>query len=273
MFALLSFFTDPRRARGLHADFDNPPRWWDSQPRRAGEVCTFLPMSLQATYDALRAQAVRQLTQGQPDLDPLLRAAAGPDTRRGLTLLARPPARITAVLEEVMADFRRTEPDQYYYPATDIHLTVLSIISCHPGFTLAKINPADYSQAIRAIIPFISPFTVRYYGLTASPGAILAQGFPEGIELAKLRERIRFFFQHADFLHSIDQRYSIQTAHSTLIRFRSNLLDTKQLLNKLKRYEQYFIGTFEINALELVYNDWYQRAENTVVLDKYLLSS
>ncbi|TDN39467.1 mutarotase [Hymenobacter sp. UV11] len=227
-------------------------------------------MPLQATYDALRQAALPRLGRGEAELDPLIDSPQ--DTRRGITLLARPSAPITAALAEMMAEFQLTEPAQYYYPPTDIHLTILSIISCYPDFKLHEINPASYRCALRQIIQFIPPFRLTYQGLTASASGILAQGFPQGKELEELRTDIRNLFQDSDLQQSIDKRYSIQTAHSTIIRFKTPLQNPAKLLANLKKYERHFFGTFEVNKLELVYNDWYQRARNTVVLDEYLLS-
>lgn len=227
-------------------------------------------MNLQDYYDAMRATAVRQLAQGQAELDPLLDAPA--DDRRGITLLARPPARITAALEAILDDFRRTEPHQYYYPAADVHLTVLSIISCYRGFELPMIDAAAYRAAVREIVGPVRPFSVTFSGLTASAGGIIVQGTPLGSGLAELRDRTRAYFQQSRLQQSIDQRYSIQTAHSTVIRFRSNILGTNALLAKIEKYQHHFIGTFEVNEVELVFNDWYQRAENTVLLEKYSLA-
>ncbi|UOQ70392.1 2'-5' RNA ligase family protein [Hymenobacter cellulosilyticus] len=226
-------------------------------------------MNLPAYYAAMRQAAFQQLRQGLPELDPLLHSAA--DTRRGITLLARPPAAIAAAIEQVLADIRQTEPEQYYYPAADLHLTVLSIISCYRGFTLQAIDPALYQQAVQAIVQPVRPFTVRFAGLTASPGAILVQGFPVGEGLSELRSRVREFFRHSSLQQSIDQRYSIQTAHATVARFTSPLHNPARLIQKIEQYEHHVFGDFEVGAVELVFNDWYQRAGTTVLLGKYPL--
>jgi 2'-5' RNA ligase len=228
-------------------------------------------MDLQAHYDDMRRTAFGKLAHGEATLDMLLDSAH--DTRRGITLLARPPARITSLIEELLADFQQLEPDQYYYPSSDIHLTILSIISCYQGFTLDAINPEEYQQAISTILQHIPPFRIRFTGLTASPGGIIVQGFPEDTGLQYLREQIRRYFLASNLQQSIDQRYSIQTAHSTVIRFRKKLVDPARLLQTIERYERFTIGLFEINILELVYNDWYQRQEHTLLLEAYPLAS
>jgi 2'-5' RNA ligase len=226
-------------------------------------------MNLPEQYATMRQAALRQFAQGAAEVDALL--GAPHDTRRGLTLLARPPAAVTARLETMLADFRQAEPEQYYYPATDIHLTILSIISCYPGFSLQAINPEEYRRALRGILQAARPFTIRYAGLTASPGGIMVQGFPQDGALASLRQTIREFFQHADLPHSIDQRYRLQTAHSTVIRFKKPLANPVALLEEVSKYQAQDFGSFKIASVELVYNDWYQQAAHTVLLEKYPL--
>jgi 2'-5' RNA ligase len=228
-------------------------------------------MDLQAHYDAMRQDAFQKLARGEADLDPLLNSAH--DTRRGITLLARPPARIKTIIEELLTDFQQLEPSQYYYPASDIHLTILSIISCYQGFTLNTIDPEEYKRAVRTILQHTSPFRIRFTGLTASPGGIIVQGFPEDTGLQSLRHQVRRYFQASGLQQSIDQRYSIQTAHATVVRFRNKLANPARLRQVIERFEHYNIGSFEVDTLELVYNDWYQRQENTILLEAYPLAS
>jgi 2'-5' RNA ligase len=226
-------------------------------------------MDLAAHYNTLRQAALPRLALGAAELDTLLDSAL--DTRRGLTVLARPPAAITAAVEALLVDFSRIEPAQYYYPATDLHLTILSLISAHAGFSLAAIEPAAYVQAVGEALQAAAPFAIRYAGLTAVPGGVLVQGFPQDEGLQNLREALRAHFRHAGLAHSIDQRYRLQTAHSTVIRFRRPLANPARLVAALERSQQTFIGTFEVSTVELVFSDWYQRAQHTQLLATYSL--
>ncbi|GAA4051152.1 hypothetical protein GCM10022409_42400 [Hymenobacter glaciei] len=225
--------------------------------------------NLQAHYNAMREAAIQRLAQGDAELDPLIDYEA--NLRMGITLLTRPAASITAAIEAMLADFRLTEPEQYYYPASDIHLTILSIISCYSGFKLTDISSVEYVEALRNILHNVRPFTITFTGLTASPGGIMVQGFAADNALNGLRDELRLFFRASGFQQSIDQRYSIQTAHTTVLRFRSKLRNGPALLKKLEQYQYHPFGSFEVNVLELVYNDWYQRAANTVLLERYAL--
>jgi 2'-5' RNA ligase len=227
-------------------------------------------MDLIQHYDAMRRAAFDQLQQQGPSVDSLIDSAQ--DTRRGITLLARPAEGITAKIAAVLADFHQSEPDQYYYPVSDIHLTVLSIISCYPGFALNDINVEAYQDTASAIARQTAPFAIRFSGLTASPSGVMVQGMPLGEGLKHLREETRRFFRKSGLQQSIDLRYTLQTAHATVIRFKSGLLNTAAFIKKVEQYEGLDFGVFTVDAVELVYNDWYQRAANTVLLGKYSLS-
>ncbi|MFD1466731.1 2'-5' RNA ligase family protein [Hymenobacter caeli] len=228
-------------------------------------------MDLPAHYDAMRTAAIAAIARGEAEIDNLIDSPH--DTRYGLTLLARPPARVTSAIEGLLADFRRIEPDQYYYPAADTHLTVMSIISCYDGFQLAMIDPIKYVDLVGTITRNARPFRVKFAGLTASAGSVIVQGFPWGDGLETLRQDVREAFRSAGLQQSIDQRYSIQTAHATVIRFRKPLLDAARVLAAIEKYRAWPIGTFEVDRVELVANDWYQRTANTVRLATYSLGS
>jgi hypothetical protein len=51
----------------------------------------------------------------------------GSDVRHGVNLIARPPRQIMAEMQRFYASMRRVEPNQYYYPLADLHLTVFEI--------------------------------------------------------------------------------------------------------------------------------------------------
>ena len=217
----------------------------------------------------MRVAACTQWRQGRAETDPLLDAPD--DTRRGLTLLLRPPAALLPAIEALSQELRALEPAQYFYPAADLHLTVLSLISCYPGFTLADIDPAAYQALVAGVLRQVPPFRIELRGLTAAPGSILLQGFPQDEGLAALRAALRLKFRASGLQQTIDQRYSIQTAHATLVRFRTSLRHLARLAALVERYAAQFIGTFEVASMELVFNDWYQRASHTVLLEKYQL--
>lgn len=214
-------------------------------------------------------QANQQFELGRFEYDALIDSPN--DSRRGVTLLARPPENIKAAIKVLLNDLQDTEPWQYYYPTTDIHLTGLSIISCYAGFTLNHIDTNAYVDLVQEVLQMHQPFKVSFRGLTASPSCLIVQGFPLDNELKNIRNGLREKFQTSNLQHSIDKRYCIQTAHSTIVRFRKPLLNPARFLQKVKNYRNVDFGTFEVNELELVFNDWYQRASTTVMLERFRL--
>ena len=85
-----------------------------------------------------------------------------------------------AVNEEIqhfLDQVKQVEPLQYYYPNSDIHVTVMSIISCYNGFKLTQIKVKDYVDIIQQSIGDLGAFDVEFRGITASPSCLMIQGF------------------------------------------------------------------------------------------------
>lgn len=228
-------------------------------------------MDLNAQYARLWQEAASQLLQGCHETDPMLDAA--PDVRRGITLLARPSAQIKAAIQELLQPLRSLEPEQYFYPSSDMHLTVLSLISCRPDFTLEQIDPAAYVEVTGAAIRQIPAFKVQVSGVTASPSCVMVQGFVAEPGLSRLRQNVREAFQHSGLAHTIDSRYLLQTAHSTVVRYRKPLRQPQKFLEKLQALRTVDLGTWLVQDLELVFNDWYQRQAFTQTLATFRLPS
>jgi 2'-5' RNA ligase len=226
-------------------------------------------MNLQQHYDQMWMQASSLFESGNFECDAFLHTPT--DRRRGVTLLARPPLPVATRIQQMLDELQSSEPRQYYYPTSDIHLTILSIISCYEGFTLDLISPQAYIEIITEALRNHPPFGINFEGITASPSCLMIQGFLNGNQLNQLRDDLRVCFKKSDLQHSIDKRYSLQTAHSTVVRFQIPPQQPLDWLEKIKKYRSYDFGTFEINELELVYNDWYQKAEHTVSLAKFSL--
>jgi 2'-5' RNA ligase len=53
----------------------------------------------------------------------------GADTRFGVTIVAYPPPDLRQHIADLSTRLKAVEPGQYYYPPTDLHVTVLEVIS------------------------------------------------------------------------------------------------------------------------------------------------
>lgn len=193
------------------------------------------------------------------------------DSRYGATILIRPSEKIKDKIQSFLDDLKKIEPNQYYYPNSDIHITVLSIISCYEGFSLDKIVPDDYIKIIQESLKELDKIKIKFRGITASNSAIMIQGFPTDETLNNLRDKLRENFRKTTLEQSIDSRYSISAAHATVMRFTEELQNPEKLIAKTNEFRDFDFGEFTVEKLELVLNDWYQREENTIHLAQFNL--
>ena len=213
------------------------------------------PYDLQSRYDTIWDDAAPALARGDVSCDAQL--VAGGDPRRGLTVIARPDAQLAASFSALLDRLTDIEPDQYRHPMADMHITVLSLFTATADHGPELARTAAYRAAVAAAVQGTPPFTIEFNGITASRGAVLAQGFPQGDALPALRERLREQLRLRGLDGSLDGRYKLVTAHSTLLRFVCPLSAPKAFLLTLTQLRDTPLGTMHVDALELVQNDWY----------------
>lgn len=226
-------------------------------------------MNLAEHYNQLYTKSVKEILAGNYKLDTQINSAS--DSRFGITLLIRPSESVKANIQLLLKDLKAVDNTQYYYPDSDIHITVMSIISCYDGFSLDKINVHEYIDIIEKSLIEVDQININFRGVTASPSAIMIQGFPSDQTLNAFRNKLRDNFKNSDLQQSIDSRYEIATAHSTIMRFQEKLKNPEKLIQVLEQYRDYDFGEFRVKELELVYNDWYQHDMNTILLADFFI--
>lgn len=226
-------------------------------------------MDLHSKYLRLFEQNLPKIANGEHLTDSYLDAPS--DNRYGLSLILQLDPGVNQKVQQFLLDLQQEEPDQYYYTPDQIHITVLSIISCCEGFKLDSITVPDYAEIIEESLQGIKAFEMTYRGITASNSGLLLQGFPKGDELDQIRENLRINLRASGLRESIDQRYKLSTAHATIMRFRTELQNSEQFVKILQNNRESFFGTENITRLHLVYNDWYHRAERTRVLRSFCI--
>ncbi len=224
-------------------------------------------MELNIHYDTLWTESLAKFNQNEFKIDPLIESPS--DLRRGITLLVRPNDNVKKTIAELIRELKHVDPNQYYYPPTDIHVTVMSIISCYEEFDISAIDISKYIDQITYSLQTIQRDKIIFKGITASSSCIMLKGFTKGKSLDTARMNLRSSFKKTTLEHSIDTRYKIKTAHSTIVRFKSEITKPKEFIKVLQKYRHVDFGSFEIDSYELVYNDWYQTKKNTKVLYKF----
>lgn len=224
-------------------------------------------MNLQEHYNELYKKSSEAILAGNYKLDAQINNES--DSRFGITFLIRPSEIIKANIQSFLDELKAIEPNQYYYPNSDIHITLMSIISCYDGFSLDVINVHEYIDLIQQSLVILDKIKIEFRGVTASPSAIMVQGFPTDDSLNNFRDKLREDFKKSSLQQSIDSRYAISTAHSTVLRFQEKLENPQKLMQVVEKYRDYNFGEFQVENLELVYNDWYQREKNTIHLAEF----
>ena len=227
------------------------------------------PQDLQSRYDAIWIEAAPALARGDVACDAQL--AAGNDPRRGLTLIARPDAQLAASFSALLDRLTDIEPEQYRHPIPDMHITVLSLFTATVDHEPELARANAYGAAVAAAVQGTPPFVVDFNGITASRGAVLAQGFPRGDVLAGLRDRLRDELRARGLDGSLDGRYKLVTAHSTLLRFVQPLTAPAPFHHTLAQLRDTPLGTMHVDALELVQNDWYMSSATLAQHARYEL--
>ena len=214
-------------------------------------------MNLKKHYGNLYTESIEKIVADNYHFDNQIDSPL--DHRFGLTLVIRPDIQTKNKIQGFLDELKEMDPDQYYYPNSDIHITAMSIISCYNGFDLSMISIPNYVAIIDKSLVDIHDIEINFQGITASSSAIMIQGFPNTNSLNDLRNNLRTNFRSSGLEESIDKRYSILTAHSTVARFRKPISNKEKLIEILEKYRDFSFGKFKVEQLYLVYNDWYQR--------------
>jgi len=230
------------------------------------------PHPLAARYDAFWNAAAPEVRTGRVSLDACA-LDKGNDARRGVTLLARPAPAVAERLAARLEALRGLEPGQYYQPRADLHLTVLSLFTATADHAPYLAHVDAYDAAVREAIRGEAPFTIDVRGVTLSPAAVLVQGFPRDDTLARIRARLRAALAARGLGGALDQRYRLETAHLTLVRFAAPLRDPARFVDALAAARTEAFGPSTVAALELVLGDWYQSSERARPIATYALGT
>lgn len=218
---------------------------------------------LEQHYNNLYNESFTKIRNGDYQLDEMLKVL-GKDKRLGITLITRIKGEPKQNIGKFLLQVQEIEPTQYYYLNNDLHITVMPLITSHVDFDLQNVPLEDYIQLIKQSLTDIGPFNIIFKGITASPSCIMIKGFLEDDTLDRLRNNMRLTFRSSKLENTLDNRYPLITAHSTVIRFKNDIADTDKLLNLLEAYKDTFFGTLMVKSLELTCNNWYHSISDTL---------
>jgi 2'-5' RNA ligase len=223
----------------------------------------------QHLYDRLWASALDSYGRGEVCADDYLIHQAT-DQRSGLTLIARIPEPVQTVMMDFIGGIRQIVPDQYHYQPRQLHVTVLTLLPVTGILHLEQLPLAAYQTVFAEIFQNSQPFPIHFQGITATPEAVMIQGFPDPA-LNNLRETLRSKLNNIGLGDNLDVRYKLTAAHVTVMRFASTPPALPVLRQYLIDHRQDNFGTVMIRQIEFVHNDYYLSPDKTCTLSEYPL--
>ena len=184
------------------------------------------------------------------------------DNRMSLVLLIRIASEISNKIEKCISKLKNIEPDLYYYPKTDFHITVIDILKGEENREIPN-NLNEYIECINNCIKEIKPFKIEFNGLTASDNAIMVKGYYE-YELQKFRELLRKSLKEKGL--SLEERYETISCHITIGRVADNFKNPKDLTKFIEEERKF--GVMEVDSLELSFHNWYDTKKKVLTLFK-----
>ena len=206
-------------------------------------------MDLRNHYKKLHSSALSSINKEGFNYDKELDNPS--DLRRGLTLLIRPNKKIKEAFELFIHQAREVLPDQY--------------------FSMEGIEIDRYDEIIQKALRGVREFKLDFTGVFASASCLIIKGYPVNGYLEHFRQNLRNAFSGAKLEQSLDKRYKLVTAHSTVVRFKQPIKDKKKVIELVKAFSDFEFGCQSFEQLEFVYNDWYQRKSIVQLLKSYNL--
>ena len=200
-------------------------------------------------YDSiLTANREKILAGGVGDV--LLKRALT-DSRMSLVVLIRIPLNVAEKINSCIDDLKGIEPNLYYYPVKDFHITVMDVLKGEEGRRIPQ-NITEYIRCIEECSKEISPFKIRFDGLTASDNAILVRGYYDD-QLMVFRQKLRDMLKQRGL--SLEERYKTISSHATIARLHSKYQNPERLLDYIEKPRSF--GTMTVSSMEISFHNWY----------------
>jgi 2'-5' RNA ligase len=183
-----------------------------------------------------------------------------PDGRYGVNIVARPPESVVALIRDFQSGLRRVDPRQYFYPASDLHLTILEIRHGHSrpidAPVVARIASAVRKASAEMPAPQLADGRVGFDGAT-----VTLHGFPGDERLQRLRERMIRALEEARI--PFEPRYRRDTAHVTFVRYLEEVSDPAAWARHLRDFqERVHPMAWDVEAVHVTAGaTWYGRSD------------
>jgi 2'-5' RNA ligase len=140
----------------------------------------------------------------------------GSDLRYGVNIIAAPSPELQVHILLIQQYLKELNPNQYYYPPGDLHLTLLEICSSCPKAEIDDVA-ATINDHIHAILQDLKPFQLNFPSLVCDNKACALIFESNNSSLLKVREQMieRIGGLGVDY----KPRYFPNSAHITFMRY------------------------------------------------------
>ena len=181
-------------------------------------------------------------------------------SRWGVSLIFRPDRKTSQALANACEAMRQyVGSESIVYTPANFHTTVMSIGYFRADYSNDETFPLILS-AVNESLKNVSEFSHEICGLTASTTAVLAQGFPAGDTLSRIRELLTNEMLKTG-LNWPEKTKARTFSHVSLAVFGGPLTDGRGLFQYIEKNRSRDYGVSTIPQLEMV---TYQKNFNTV---------
>lgn len=189
------------------------------------------------------------------------------DRRMGISLLIRPSEEIKEKIQSVLYEMEEIEPEQYYYPIEDIHVTLFDLITARQNFYYTNEQVDTFKKITRIVLADVNKFEINFDGIVASDGAIMVKGYYEQ-PMEYIRQMLRKEIIKNNL--KIDERYTTRSSHITIARFSKHIKERDKLIKYIEQHKRYPFGKIKVSEIELIYHNWYDSKKE--ILNRYKIS-
>lgn len=194
-----------------------------------------------------------------------------PNAQKILTTVARMPPALSAKILEFQEDVRRLDPRQYFYPVTDIHLTVLNCAAFLKNPDI--LDEADIQRVARElgeVFSSVQSFPVQVKGVGVLPARVFVQIFDSSGTIAALRQKIRQKLSNQAWHPEAENKLLMPNpilVWANVVRMRQ--LVSPEFVDLISKYREAEFGSFEVQEIELAITDKLLSKSNTTVRQRY----
>lgn len=183
-------------------------------------------------------------------------ASPGTDQRFGVNIITRPSPAVITEIKRLQNHLHALEPDQYYYPAQDLHATILEIAFCIPMPEVIQLVER-INQSLPTLMQGLPSPVLEVVCLGFDPKGCALSFVPRDTALQELRAELKSRLESLGL--QLMSRYLLTAAHVSLFRY------IQPLETEKNQWADYLAGTlvdprltWEISSLYVTYGAiWY----------------